>query len=148
LAADPAALRFQVGPNGKPVLDPDRLTFNLSHSGEIALVAVGGARQVGVDIERIREDVAALDIARQFFPSEEASLLGALPPEKQQIAFFEMWTRKEALGKARGLVLGQALRDAVDSTADWSVEPLKAPAGYAAAVAAEGHDWAVRWDPF
>ena len=147
LDTDPVSLRFITEPNGKPHLDPDRLTFNLSHSGEMALVAVGATRQVGVDIERIRDDVAALDIARQFFTDEEAERLAALPAAEQRAAFFTMWTRKEALGKARGLVLGQALRDMADSGGGWRVETVEAPPGYAAAAAGEGHDWAVRWVP-
>lgn len=65
LDADPRALRFAPGPHGKPGLRdreagqggrgerPD-LRFNLSHSGELMLVAITAGREVGVDVERAR----------------------------------------------------------------------------------------------
>lgn len=59
VGADPRELRFVLGAHGKPALDPrcsaSDLRFNLSHSGNLALVAVSSGREVGVDIERARE---------------------------------------------------------------------------------------------
>ncbi len=59
-------------------------------------------RDVGVDIEMIRADVASEKIAENFFSRREVETLRALPREHQAEAFFNCWTRKEAYVKARG----------------------------------------------
>jgi len=68
LQDDPAELRFTYGSHGKPSLhsacNPQNLRFNLSHSGEVALIALAVATEVGIDVERIRENFSCLEIAR------------------------------------------------------------------------------------
>ena len=107
LGAPAGDLRFEYSPHGKPALAPPAdLTFNLSHSGEMALVAVARGRAVGVDIERVRDaDISAL--AHAAFSDREQAALGTIPSEKQLEAFFRGWVRKEAYIKARseGLAL-------------------------------------------
>src|SRR2546421_12655378 len=49
LERDPASLRFDYGPRGKPDLSGAPLRFNVSHSGELALVALA-LREIGVDV--------------------------------------------------------------------------------------------------
>ena len=102
-------LRFVYSPAGKPSLAPETaaaggelLAFNLSHSHELALVALAHGGEVGVDVEHHRPlpDLAA--IARRFFSPREAECLLALPVDQQPAAFFRCWTRKEAYLKARG----------------------------------------------
>jgi 4'-phosphopantetheinyl transferase len=104
LATDPRQIRFAYGPQGKPRLDgaPSQLRFNLSHSGELAVVALSRGLEVGVDVERIREQVNLEGIARRFFAPAEAADLLARPPAEQAQAFFRCWTRKEAFIKAKG----------------------------------------------
>jgi phosphopantetheinyl transferase len=60
LDADPRALRFELGARGKPALEggpaqDSDLRFNLSHSGELLLVAVAAGMEVGADIECANE---------------------------------------------------------------------------------------------
>lgn len=104
LARPPATLRFVAGPHGKPALagEPPPLRFNLSHSGELALVALGLDRELGVDVERRRRHLDHLSIARRFFAPDEVAALAALPQAQQEAAFYRCWTRKEALLKALG----------------------------------------------
>lgn len=154
LGTQPESLRFVYGAYGKPALEGEHsLRFNLSHSNEVALLAVTLDADVGVDVEHIRADFASEDIARRFFSRAEVETFNALAKEEQVAAFFRCWTRKEAYIKAIGMGLSQPL-DAFDVTlaADtpaallraegddasrWLLADLDAGAGYAAALAVE-----------
>ncbi len=166
----PNAIRFAYGPYGKPALAGDLalsgLRFNLSHADDIALCAVTRDREVGVDIERLRTDLDAAALAKQFFSHWEIAALRALPPALQDAAFFACWTRKEAYIKARGEGLSLPLdhfdvtvapeepprlhvEGAPEEAARWSLHRLAAPPGYAAALAVQGHDVQIssrRWE--
>ena len=113
LGQPPRQIEFRYGPQGKPALiDPALeagLHFNLSHSHELALVAVVCQPEIGVDIEHIRP-LADLDaLARRTFSSHENQALQALPPELRLEGFYNCWTRKEAYIKADGAGLSQPL---------------------------------------
>jgi 4'-phosphopantetheinyl transferase len=124
LETQPEALRFSYGAYGKPSLASEHvLRFNLSHSHEVALLAVALDAELGVDVEHIRADFASEEIARRFFSRAEVEVFNALPKEEQVAAFFRCWTRKEAYIKAIGKGLSQAL-DAFDVT----LAPDAAPA--------------------
>jgi len=84
---EPAGIELRFGERGKPMLaEPDPpLCFNLSHSGELALIAVAGEREVGVDVQAI----------------------GDRPAE-----FYAQWTRREAVAKCHGVGLWAPLPDA------------------------------------
>ncbi len=100
----PAAdLRFAYAKHGKPrlVMDGPAPFFNLSHSGNRAVLAVSRSVDVGVDIERIRPVERGL--ARRFFSAAEVAALEALPSDQWLDGFFRCWTRKEAVLKALGV---------------------------------------------
>jgi 4'-phosphopantetheinyl transferase len=119
----PETLRFAYGEYGKPALpDEHVLRFNLSHSNEVALLAVALDAELGVDVEHIRADFASEDIARRYFSRTEVDAFNALPPEERVAAFFRCWTRKEAYIKAIGKGLSQAL-DEFDVTLAPRMEP-------------------------
>ena len=107
---DPSALTFQPGATGKPELAamPDggnRIRFNLSHSYGRMLIAVARRQEVGVDLERIREQVEAARLARRFYsPTECASVTGLSGPA-QAARFFRYWAAKEAFLKCKGVGL-------------------------------------------
>jgi len=123
LEMQPEALRFSYGAYGKPGLASEHvLRFNLSHSHEVALLAVALDAELGVDVEHIRSDFASEEIARRFFSRAEVEVFNALPKEEQVAAFFRCWTRKEAYIKAIGKGLSQAL-DAFDVTLAPDVQP-------------------------
>jgi 4'-phosphopantetheinyl transferase len=98
----PAAIEFVTLPHGKPALVSGSLQFNLSHSGELALVALAAGCELGVDIERLRAQVEMEAIARRFFSPTETGALLAYPEPERGPAFFRCWTRKEAYVKALG----------------------------------------------
>jgi len=169
LHSEPRRLSFTNNAYGKPFLSgvsaDSGLEFNLSHARDFALVAVTKNRQVGVDIEYMREDISREEIARRFFSERESSELLALPSEQRKAAFFYCWTRKEAYIKAHGLGLSLPL-DSFDvslapgepaillatrpdphQAAHWTLKDLEVQSGYAAAVAVEGKDLDFRlWD--
>jgi 4'-phosphopantetheinyl transferase len=99
-------VRFEYNQWGKPALAAGfargDLRFNLSHSGGFAIYAITCGRDVGVDIETIRADIASERVAENFFSPVEVSALRALPVAEQPEGFFNCWTRKEAYVKARG----------------------------------------------
>jgi 4'-phosphopantetheinyl transferase len=155
---DPTALVFGVAEKGKPYLaEHRRVRFNLSHSGSFATVAMALDREVGVDIECIRPDRSTDAIAARFFAPAEVRELNSTPEHTRVAAFFACWSRKEAYIKARGEGLGIALDSFVVSLGEkaelcaaedrerWSMCALQAPAGYAAALAAEGSGWRVKY---
>ena len=123
LGSQPEALQFEYGAYGKPALASGHtLRFNLSHSNEVALLAVALDAELGVDVEHIRPDFAGEDIARRYFSRAEVDVFNTLPPEERVAAFFRCWTRKEAYIKAIGKGFSQAL-DAFDVTLAPGVAP-------------------------
>jgi 4'-phosphopantetheinyl transferase len=99
-------LRFCYNSYGKPFiaeeLNPSRVSFNLSHSQGLALLAVSRQRELGIDVEYVRPELVKEQVAEHFFSRREVAVLRALPAAVQAEAFFNCWTRKEAYVKARG----------------------------------------------
>jgi hypothetical protein len=128
-------LTNRISPYGKPFL----ARFNLSYSDGMCLYAVSWRREVGIDIERIRRDLAFNRIAARFLSPAEVSTLRALPESARLQVFFRYRTRTEARLKAKGIGL-----DARAELAGWRVEEFCAQPGFAAALAAEGQKWRVQ----
>lgn len=172
LDVEPGLLQFCHNSFGKPALtgdsSADALRFNLSHSHELALYAVTRGREVGVDVEYLRADVASEEIAERFFSSVEVAMLRAAPFNMRTRAFFNCWTRKEAYIKGRGdglslpldkfdvsLIPGEpaglfSVRESkpeADGKPDalcWSLRELAPGPCYAGAVAAQGDNWQLK----
>jgi 4'-phosphopantetheinyl transferase len=120
LGATAAEIRFEYLASGKPQIAPEDnprgLHFNVSHSADMALIAVGSALRLGVDIEKIRDDVDAAALAERFFSPRERAGLRALPAHLLVPGFFACWTRKEAFLKATGTGLSFPLAEFSVST--------------------------------
>lgn len=148
-ARNPRLLRFEAGRHGKPRLTgEDRLRFNLSHSGGVALYAFALDREVGVDVELPRRTVDQVAIARRILGDGEAERLQALDPAAREREFLRAWVRWEAVLKCRGTGIGSA--GAPSGGPDPWVEQLDVGAPVAAALAVEGGPCAVRcwqWPP-
>lgn len=106
LGAGPAAIVLTTGPNGRPELHPGHgrdLRFNQSSSGDTAVYAFATGIDVGIDVERHRDDIDIDALAVRFFsPREVAALDAESPGSPRSAAFFACWTMKEAFVKARG----------------------------------------------
>jgi 4'-phosphopantetheinyl transferase len=109
LHQDPTGLVFSHGPYGKPALSAtyasSEPSFNLAHSGGLAVYAISTERNLGIDVELVKPESAGEAIARRYFSTREVADLLALPPESRVQAFFHCWTRKEAYLKATGMGL-------------------------------------------
>lgn len=158
LGVPPQQLRFAAGAYGKPVLlqgplapGQAALCFNLSHSKDLALIAVTTGIEVGVDIEAVRDDLPGPDLAAGVLSAAELAELEQCAAPDHATSFVACWARKEACLKALGVGLGlepralnlglraerQAMRlDGAEALID--ISPLPAPAGYCAALAAVG----------
>jgi 4'-phosphopantetheinyl transferase len=108
LECAPENVPIRTLPFGKPVVRDSFLAFNLSHCEGKAVIAVA-RRQVGVDIERLRNVSDAEPLARSFFSEVEASYISACSPGSRSKEFARCWTRKEAYLKGLGLGLSVPL---------------------------------------
>jgi 4'-phosphopantetheinyl transferase len=146
---------LEAGAHGKPALRADTgmpdLRFNLSNSQGVAVYAFALGREVGIDIEKIRPDVAFQRIEDRYFSIRERQELRNLPEKLRPEGFFLCWTRKEAYIKARGDGLhlpldsfdvsltpgGAAVLNSQDRDR-WSMYSLQWGADFAGALVVEG----------
>ena len=137
------------GGNAPTLTDnPWNVSFNVSHSHDCVVVAVGH-EALGVDVERVSRSSGHEQLATVCYHPRERHFLDTQTPGDKAEAFFDIWTRKEARLKATG----QGFRvdpahfctvpfdrpvSVEDTEADgqiWYTRPLNAPAGYKAAIA-------------
>ncbi|QDU59367.1 4'-phosphopantetheinyl transferase psf-1 [Planctomycetes bacterium Pan216] len=154
LSVSPSDVRFEYAVSRKPGLTGNSsLHFNLSHSGDFALIAVARVAPVGVDIERVRALTAQEMLENRIFSAAELDQLRRLPETQRRDGFFAGWTRKEALLKAHGDGLRTPLtsvevcldprrdpkilrsKSASIHPREWTLWTLAAPAGYHASLA-------------
>lgn len=166
LATDAKGLGFSYSSKEKPSLSAAHsekgVTFNISHSGSVVLLAFSRRREIGVDVEQVRVDFEVEAIAQRFFSAHEQQQLAALPEGQKFETFFRCWTRKEAYIKATGDGLSLPLHqfdvsivpgnsDALIATRPdeseaglWSLREVPAGDGYVAALCVRGHDWILK----
>jgi len=156
LGAAPESIAFRQEPLGKPMLaEGAGWQFNVSHSRDLAAIAIARDAAVGVDLEFIDPAFPSEETAPQVLTSDELRALALAPKERQPAYFFQLWTAKEALLKAAGtgfsvdprlihLRLDEGLNPAIVSgPAEFNAPRLyrfSPDRGYAAALAVLGRD--------
>ena len=153
----PQTVEIEYAAQGKPFLASKQipLDFNLSHSGDLAVVALTQQHRIGVDIELVVPELEIMDIARRFFARHEFESLMNAPAALRRETFFHYWTCKEAYLKGTGTGFSRELQDCAillrpheppvlladrtDSAAParWTFIPLALPAGFVGAAAVE-----------
>ncbi|MEI7556717.1 4'-phosphopantetheinyl transferase superfamily protein [Candidatus Chlorohelix sp.] len=159
----PAKIKLITLAHGKPALPQTTyqkpVEFNISHSGELALLAFSAGMKLGVDLEKINPAIEFSSIARNFFSIAEIRLLEELPLSEKPQYFFRLWTIKEAYLKACGkgltfpldqveIVPASAqnmvyftIRTPKPDTQYWKVRELKPAEKYCGALAVAGDGW-------
>jgi 4'-phosphopantetheinyl transferase len=167
LKMHPAEIDFVYGSNGKPQLGTScshkSLYFNLAHSEGVVIYALTRVGEIGIDLEHIRPEFTADEIANRFFSPSEVSCLNAVADEHRAEAFFNCWTRKEAFIKAIGTGLSLPLNQfavtlapgepaqLLETTWDereasrWSIKSIDVGQNYVAAVALAAKDWQIKY---
>lgn len=162
----PSSFQFKYTDKDKPFLKTDilgvPLSFNISHSSDHALIAMGFERKLGVDIERIRNNVDFKKLARRFFSKQESEALENYPDTSIPSAFFSCWSRKEAFVKALGDGISFGLSEFTVSihpeqseiklethydplaTDDWCINNIPAGNEYAAAICSNRPNYEIR----
>ncbi len=164
LAGDPHDVAFAYNAYGRPEISPvpaPPLAFNLSHSGDTALLAVTRLPAVGIDLEYHRKPDRIEDLAERFFAAAEVRQWRALPAELRTAGFFAGWSRKEAYIKAHGRGLNYPLDrfvisldpreparilETLDDPAEvaaWRIETLDCLANCSAALVAPVGVWCI-----
>jgi 4'-phosphopantetheinyl transferase len=124
VGAPPRSLVFAREPSGRPRLcarpHSGSLLFSVSRSSHLGVIAVTNGGEVGIDVERIEQRHALGPIAEVLFSPTERAALGCLEDRDRTRRFFELWTRKEAHGKALGTGLAVPLRQLGNESERWS----------------------------
>lgn len=156
LSTDPSLISFSYNKYGKPYLNSDSnhtgINFNVSHSRDIVLYAIAMKREIGIDVEYLKEVTMADKIVMRFFSETEKKFYVSQPEERKKLTFFTLWTRKEAYSKAMGRGIGLPSKDIdLNLTADheqksplsnnrskWTLYSIDIDSGYLAALVTEG----------
>ena len=134
-------IELSYGASGKPYASQAEaaVQFNVSHSHGLGLIAFTRGNGLGVDIEYCKVSTAIDVVAQTFFSPEEAQPLARMTGGEKQRAFFNLWTRHEALVKATGTGLRYRVEEAAITDA-WSVADLEPAENYAGAIATRESD--------
>lgn len=140
---------------GKPYLaDSSGVSFNMSHSHELAVIAVTRDRNVGIDIEYVTPKPRVLQALRPYLSGDEDGLLSMTPPGERNRRMLRYWVAREAVFKAFGRG-GAGLPDSCSvpledesacawqellsaEGANWLVRPIHVEDAYVGALAIEG----------
>lgn len=151
----PESIKYERGPYGKPGISGGSwLRFNMSHSNGMAAYAITLKREVGIDLEYMR-DIPIPQISRTVLSANEDAYLRSIPVEERLDAFFMLWTRKEAYVKSIGEGIYAKLNE-IDVSfrnelcqlsfggSNWSIVDIESPDRYKGAVAVQGDARAIK----
>jgi len=157
---NPAEISFSYNNHGKPYLEnTGKTSFNVSHSGDLGLIAVSDLTLLGIDVEKFRRRINPKRMAKRFFSTSEQEELAGLTDSSILEGFFNGWTRKEAVIKALGLGLAMPLRNfdvtltpgqparllnirhQDEKVQDWTINNIPMDGDYAAAYAVKARDF-------
>lgn len=148
----PSAIQFQYTDLGKPYLNASTLKFNVSHAHHCILIAIANDMDIGIDVEYHQKTVDYLSIAQEFFAHDEYTNLLKFTPKERHLAFYRLWTQKEAFLKGIGTGLSVPLNQSEtlkksEKYNKWQISEIHLGEDYVAALAtAEKHEKFFFWD--
>ncbi len=158
LGIGPREVELVEGTRGRPELSAPRgLSFNLSHTADLAVFAIARRAAVGVDIEALDRRVPSRGLIERTLNIREREQVMRAGADRRTAAFLEYWTVKEAYVKALGVGLAIDLRgvgvercadrprlDLPEGSREWRVRRLRPRPGIVGAVVADGAPWRMR----
>ena len=155
---DADSINFLYTEFSKPFIENSKINFNLSHSGNWCFIVISLIKDIGIDIEKIREIEDVLKIAERYFALEEYEHLKKFKSTEQINEFFRIWTFKEAFIKAIGEGLSFPLKnfsvisdninspvlnlyENKDESEFWKLYPLECQNGYYSSLAVKAEEF-------
>ena len=115
LEQPPESLAFTRNAYGKPRIASIEkslpISFSLSHTNGLTVLAVSLSGELGVDVEHFTRKVNILKLANRYFSKQEYEELAVMGVKECDKRFYKLWTLKEAYIKACGMGLAIPLRD-------------------------------------
>jgi 4'-phosphopantetheinyl transferase len=141
LPCAPEDLKFEQHAGGLHLSAPSSLLrFHHSHSANLLLVAVSFARQVGLDVEFMRDDLPFETLADCYFDPRDARQLRHLAHSDRIRHFYQEWTSSEATRHVE-----THARRPTGGARRWSLLNFTPARGFSAALAVEGGDFQLDW---
>jgi len=130
ISIEPSKLELTPLVNQKPKLEnaPFNIHFNISHSGNKILIAIGFSSDVGIDVEKVIPDFDMDGFAEANYHPNELAHFRSLGNNSETEYFYTIWTRKEAWLKLTGEGVNDKLRD-LDFSGS-KVQPVIPPHGH------------------
>ncbi len=135
----PAEIAIEISKSGQPSLADDVLSFSISHTDGLSLVAVADTPAVGVDVECRDRPVDVERLAADFLASADQAKIAATSPSERRCLFFDLWTRNEALVKATGRGLVCPADDRVPGASSLIVIDVDVGSRWSAAIVTRPH---------
>ena len=105
LNLSPDQIPIVIGSRGKPSIPNSYLKFNISHSGDVVMVAFHCFQDVGVDIEVVDYQLHWEAIALDLYSKKDWFNVQRLPRKQQLLYFYQLWTTFESAVKTIGIGL-------------------------------------------
>ncbi len=136
----PSQIKFQYNHYGKPAVAESQgslVSFNLSHSGQCGVLAVVNRIAVGIDIEKIEDDLDFIQLVDRYFDLREQRQFHQYSPQKERRGFYRLWTQKEAVLKLIGEGLLTRPSTVENKINDLHLRSFSVAPGYVCSVATE-----------
>ncbi|NOT46212.1 MAG: 4'-phosphopantetheinyl transferase superfamily protein, partial [Acidobacteria bacterium] len=164
LNREPESICFSYNYYGKPSLPNEKfpIQFNVTHSRDLALIAVAREQQVGIDVEFVDRNFPVMKTAYRICSPKVFAELQTLKLDQQTAAFFQNWTLKESYLKAVGTGFSNLERHQLEldyptvsdyspwafrfeDGRNWTFVNLSVRRNYKASMAVEGRVGSVRY---